>query len=59
MNIVVAISIFEDIESEGYTEEQKAIAIRKVLDMPTKNSITKDHICKVLDWLWKQNYILD
>ena len=59
MNIGIAISIFEDIESEEYTEEQKAIAIRKVLDMPTKNSITKDQICTVLNWLWKQNYILD
>lgn len=56
MNIGIAVGIFENIESNDYTEEEKAIAIREVLDMPTKNGITKDSICKAFDWLWHQFY---
>lgn len=59
MKISEAILIFDNIESDDFTEEQKAIAIKRVLDMPTKNSITKDEICKAFQWLWSQFYTMD
>ena len=59
MKIQKALLIFDNIESEDFTEEEKAIAIKMVLNMPTKNSITKDNICKAFLWMWDQFYELD
>lgn len=54
-----AISIFEDIENPQYSLEEKATAIKMVLDMPTKNSITKDSICKAFNWIMEQFFEWD
>lgn len=47
-----AIAIFNNIEDSERTVEEKREAIRMVLDMETKNSITKQSILKAMDWLW-------
>ena len=59
MKIQKALLIFDNIESEDFTEEEKAIAIKMVLAMPTKNSVTKDTICKAFLWMWNQFYEWD
>lgn len=58
MNIVKAMSIFDDISNEKYTTTEKAEAIYRVLKMPTHNSISKDSMLKVIEWLWDGMYEL-
>lgn len=52
MNIGKANAIFENIESDRYTEEEKLIAIKMVLNMPTHNGIKKDTILNAFRWLY-------
>lgn len=52
MKITKAVSIFTHIDSPDYTDEEKALAIHIVLEMPTHNGITKDQILNVTKWLW-------
>ena len=59
MKITQALLIFDNIESDAFTDNEKAIAIRKVLDMPYKNSVTKDSICKAFSWMWNQFYTIE
>lgn len=56
MRIGEAYSIFEYIDSDKYTAEEKGLAIRTVLDMETHNSITKLMLMKVLGWLWSEHF---
>jgi hypothetical protein len=51
MQIGKAVAIFMQIESDKYTEEEKALAIHEVLKMPTHNGITKDMVLKVTKYL--------
>lgn len=44
MNIGKACSIFEQIQSDKYTEQEKLKALKEVIAMPTHNGITKDKI---------------
>lgn len=55
MNIGKATSIFKDIASDKFTVPEKLQAIRKVLNMPTHNSISKEEILNALDWLWDKH----
>lgn len=57
MNLGKANAIFKNIESDGYADEEKLIAIEMVLDMPTHNGITKDTILNVFRWFW--NYAVE
>lgn len=57
MNIGKACAIFEQIESERYTDEEKLLAIREVIEMPTHNGVTKDTILNAFRWLW--NYAIE
>lgn len=57
MNIGKAQAVFERIESERYTDEEKLLAIREVMEMPTHNGIKKDTILNALKWLW--NYAIE
>lgn len=57
MNVGKACAVFEQVESDGYTDEEKLIAIEMVLDMPTHNGIAKDTILKAFRWLW--NYAIE
>ena len=54
MNIGKAIAIFKQIDSDKYTDNEKGIAIAKVLDMATDNSIFKSDMHKVIEWLWNR-----
>ena len=52
MNIGKACAVFEQIDSERYTDDEKLTAIEMVLDMPTHNGITKDTILDAFRWLY-------
>lgn len=56
MTIQKAMVIFNDITSQDYTDEEKLIAIYKVIKMPTHMSITKTATLKALIWLWNSAY---
>ena len=46
-----AYTIFCDIESKEYTDEQKGTAILRILGMETHNSVPKAAMLKVIDYL--------
>ncbi|WP_418613936.1 hypothetical protein [[Ruminococcus] torques] len=52
MNIGLACAIFQNINSEKYTENEKLEAIKKVLEMPTHNGTTKGEIISTFRWFW-------
>ena len=56
MNAGQALAVFKQIDSDKYTDEEKAMAIYVVMNMPTHMSITKDEIFKVVKWLWNSFY---
>ena len=56
MNIGKACAIFVQINSDKYTDNEKAIAIYDVLQMPTHNSITKDQILAAAKYLFGKIY---
>lgn len=51
MNIGKAAAIFQNINSEDFTDYEKLEAIDMVLDMPTHNGITKGQILDVCRWM--------
>lgn len=56
MRIGIACAIFENIDSEAFSDIEKAGAIHDALEMPTHNSITKEAMIDVIKWLWNQLY---
>ena len=54
MKIGQALAIFMYIENGEYTISEKCEAIRKVLEMPTHNGVTKEMMMKVIKWLYDQ-----
>lgn len=56
MNAIEALNICRDIKRIDKTESEKAIAIYRILQMPTLNSIRKDDLLNIVDWLWHQHY---
>lgn len=58
MNIGRAVDVFADIESDDYSEAEKALAIYEVLNMPTHMSIKKDSMLSVIKWLWNKSYAI-
>lgn len=58
MSIGKAIAIFEHLDSDEYTIEEKCWAIYLVLSMETTNSITKQKFKEALAWLWNQLFEL-
>lgn len=58
MNIGKAIAIFEQLDSDEYTIEEKGLAIHLVLSMETTNSITKQKFKEALAWSWNQLFEL-
>ena len=56
--IVENCAIFKDIMGM-HTEEDKALAIHDVMEMPTHNGFTKAEMLNVIKWLWHQKYRLD
>lgn len=51
-----AMAIVKQIESDKYTDVEKAHAIYLVMNMPTHLSITKDELIKVIKWLWHYSW---
>lgn len=58
MKIGQAYKILDNINSDEYTVEEKALAIRTVLDMETHNGVSKTVLLRVLNWLWNEHYEL-
>ena len=56
MRIGEAWEIFNNIDSDKFTVEQKGLAIKMVLDMETHNSVTKAMFVKALRWLWNEHF---
>lgn len=56
MGIGKACAIFMQIESDKYTDEEKATAIYHVLKMPTHNGVTKDAMLAVIKWLFERRW---
>lgn len=54
MKINIACAIFDNIESDAFSDMEKGGAIHDVLQMPTHNSITKESMLNVIAWLWNQ-----
>lgn len=59
MNRGRALAIFENIENAKENENEKALAIRMVLDMVTHNSVKKSSMLKVIEYLWNQCYYME
>lgn len=58
MNIGTARAIFDNLHDCKDSIEVKGLAIRKVIDMETHNSVTKDQMLKAMDWMWHQIFEL-
>ena len=52
MNRGKAIAIFKDIFRADLSDEERGTAIKIVLQMETKNSITKKDMVEVMRYLW-------
>ena len=52
MNTGKAMAVFLQINSNNYSDEEKAEAIYHVMNMPTHMSIKKDDMLNALKWLW-------
>lgn len=59
MNISRATAVFEDINSDEYSDEEKALAIYEVMKMPTHNGVKKDNMLSVIEWLWHKSYEIE
>lgn len=59
MNIGVAIAIFSQIDNKKYSDDEKALAIYEVLQMPTHNSINKATLVRVAKWLFDKAYEIE
>ena len=59
MNIGTARKIFDNIFDDTYTNEEKGLAIRKIIDMETHNSITKYQMLVCMNWMWEQIFELE
>ena len=59
MNIGTARVIFENINSDEYSEIEKALAIYRIMYMETHNSVTKASMLKVIRWLWDRHFELN
>lgn len=51
--------IFDNIESDKYTEIQKVIAINEVLKLETHNGVSKDKIIKAFRWFISSEEVRD
>jgi len=56
MKVGQAYKILDNINSDDYTVEEKALAIRIILDMATHNGVSKAVLLKALNWLWNEHF---
>ena len=59
MSIGEARRIFDNIDSQQYTDEQKGEAILRVLKMETHNSVTKESAFNVIRYMWDLCYEIE
>ena len=59
MNIGKACAIFYQLNSDKYTEEEKALAIYEVMNMPTHNGIKKDVMLEAIKWLFDKAFEIE
>ena len=58
MKIGNARAVFENINSDEYSEIEKAMAIYRVMHMETHNAVTKASMLEVIRWLWDRQFEL-
>ena len=58
MNIGKARTVFENINSDKYSDILKAMAIYRVMHMETHNAVTKASMLEVIRWLWDRQFEL-
>lgn len=58
MKLARAVTICQNINSDKFTVEEKALAIHEVMNMPTQNSINKQTLNEVIRWLWNISFEL-
>lgn len=58
MDIGKAMAIFHNINSDKYSDNEKAMAIYRVMHMETHNAVTKESMLEVIRWLWDRQYEL-
>lgn len=51
-----AMLIFENINSDEYTVNEKGLAIHQILSMATLNGVSKEKIHRAFIWLWHQHF---
>ena len=56
MSVNKAVAIFTNINSNDFTDDEKAIAIHQVVNMATHNAIKKDDMLAVIKFLWDKLY---
>lgn len=54
-----AVAIFNNIDNDKFSDEEKALAIYDVMNMPTHNGVTKEAAFKALSWLWHKAFELE
>ena len=59
MNIGTACAIFQNLDSDKFTDEEKALAIYEVMNMPTHNGVSKYSMLEAIKWLWNKAYYFD
>jgi hypothetical protein len=58
MTLGRALAIFEFIDESEASDIEKGLAISKILNMETHNSVTKQSMLKVIAWLWDKVFEL-
>lgn len=59
MSVREAITILDHIDGDNFSDAEKAIAIYKIMNLPTYNSIPKRVIIKAIKWLWNKHYFFE
>lgn len=59
MNYGKAMAIFMQIDSDKYSDTEKALAILQVMNAPTHMAIKKDDMLNVIRWLWNNLYEIE
>ena len=56
MNIGQAMAICHEINSDKYSDEDKAFAVYQVMNMTTHMSISKEKMIEIIKWLWNLSF---
>ncbi len=52
----LAIDIVKDLSNNNVSDNERALAIYQVMNMPTLMSVTKAEMVNVIRWLWHQAF---